>query len=367
MNIQYVSSGKSPSGYGSASRADIMALYVAGVNVSCQTIQQTAETTDYGLEGKLMQELEGRKIPYKIKLIHLTPDIIPDYKEDGVYTISRLAWETDRLPKEWVEPLNKCDEIWTMSSQMAEMIHSSGVNTLCTVIPEPVNTMYAEEEIEPFLIPTQRDFVFYTIGQWIERKNMRGLIRAYWREFTGEQNVSLLIKTYRMNYASDEWAKIKQEIEVFRRELKLDHYPKILLVKSLLTEDQMWKLHAVGDVYVNPSSGEGWARPLAEAMALGKPCISGDNGGITDYMSTYYHVASNEEPVIENPHIPWYSSPQKWKTLDEKSLQRAMRSVFTDFTMAQKKGKQAQKFVVDNFSYQEVGSKMKKRLEEIVL
>src|SRR3990167_7686915 len=101
--IKYISSRLSPSGYGSAARQDIAALFVAGVNITCESISQTVEMSDYGIAGAICNSLEKRNIPYKISIFHLTPDLLPVYKEKGVYMISRLAWETDKLPKEWIE------------------------------------------------------------------------------------------------------------------------------------------------------------------------------------------------------------------------------------------------------------------------
>ena len=367
INVKYTSSGKSPSGYGSAARADIAALFISGVNVTCETIQQTAETADFGIEGQIMTHLEERDIPYKIKIVHLTPDLIPTYKEDGVYTISRLAWETDRLPKEWIEPLNELDEIWTMSNQMADMIHASGVTTPCFAFPEPIYTLRAKEQIPSFQLKFPKDFIFYSIGQWIDRKNFRGLLRSYWKTFSGEERVSLLIKTYRINYSESEYDLIKKEIRNWKNELKLNHFPKILLVRQLLTDAQVQKLHQLGDCYISSSAGEGWNRPMQEAMLYGKPVISGDHGGITDIMTDlqYYKVPSKSYNATEASHIPWYTREQKWKLLDEERLGERMKYVFDNYAEAMKVGEKAQEFVVDSFSLQEVGRQMRGRLNEI--
>lgn len=367
INVKYCSSGKSPSGYGSAARVDIAALFCAGVNVSTETIQQTAETTDYGIEGKIMDSLENRDIPHKIKIVHLTPDLIPQYKEEGVYTISRLAWETDKLPQSWIAPLNEIEEIWTMSPQMAEMIHKSGVTTPCFTFPEPINTTKAEEKIDGFQLKIPKDFIFYTIGQWIDRKNFRGLLRAYWKAFEGEERVSLMIKTYRVNYSEAEYNLIKRDIYNWRGEMKLKTYPKIMLVRKLMNDKQVDKFHQLGDCYVSPSAGEGWGRPIQEAMLYGKPVIAGDVGGITDIMTNqyYYTVSSKSYNATEQSHIPWYSREQKWKLLDEDVLGIQMKTVFKNYSEALKIAERAQKYVIENFSFQETGRQMKARLQEI--
>ena len=365
IGLKYCSSGKNPSGYGSAARAFVTALFVSGVNVTCETIAQMPEITSYGLNGAILNNLERRNIPYKIKIVHLTPDLIPMYKEKGIYTISHLFWECDRLPKEWVAPLNQCDEIWTASHQMSEMIKKSGVSTPCYTFPQPIDVNKGEEIISPFLLPYPKDFTFYSIFQWIDRKNPRGLLRAYWKAFEGRTDVSLLLKTYRMNYSQSEYNIIKQEINRWKMELGLKSYPKIYLVKKLLTSSQINKLHALGDCYVSSSSGEGWNRPVQEAMLFGKPVISGDVGGITDLMTQYYKVDSKSVPATTQPQIPWYEAPQNWKELDEKSLTEQMKFVYSNYKESLKVAKEAQEFVKNQFSLQKVGQQMALRLEKI--
>jgi len=365
IGCKYISSCLSPSGYGSAARQDIVSLFTAGVNLTCDSISQTVEVSEYGLTGAICDKLKNRDIPYKVILYHLTPDLIPTYQEKDVYMISRLAWETDKLPKAWIKPLNSIQEIWTMTPQMCEMIKKSGVVTPCYSFPQAIDVTKAEEKIKPFSLKTPKDFIFYTIAQWIDRKGFRQLLRAYWKAFEGNNVVSLLIKTYRMNYSESEYQLIKAEIEKWKKELKLEHYPKILLVKKLLTDSQINKLHMLGDCFVNASTGEGWGRGVQEAMLFRKPCISGNNGGITDLMQEYNQVESKLVQATEVSQIPWYTSDMKWKELNEDNLANLMRDVYSNYNKSKLLAKDARKFVIDNFSFQKVGQLMKIRLEEI--
>lgn len=366
ISIKYVSSCLSPSGYGSAARQFITALFVAGVNVTTESISQTPEQTDYGITGNIIKSLENRDIDYQVNLIHLTPDLYKDYKEKGKYNIGHLFWECDRLPKEWVQPCNGMDEIWCASEKQVEMIKRSGVTTPCYAFSQPIDTTLAYENVKKFKLNHPRDFIFYTAFQWIPRKNPRGLLRAYWEAFEGEENVTLLIKTYRITYVEKELQAIKQDIEIWRKEQKQTHYPKIYLLHKVLTEKEMVRFHMTGDVFVNSSSGEGWGRPVQEAMLLGKPVITTTNGGITDVMpsSMYHAVPSNATPVTVSSEIPWYQNGMDWWELNEKSLRDSMR---LQYSQGDKDNcsKKAQQFVIDNFSFQTVGEQMKKRLEVI--
>lgn len=365
IGVRYVSAAKNPSGYGNAARQFITALFIAGVNVTCETISQMSENTDYGITGKIRESLEERDIEYKVNIIHLTPDLYPDYKEKGKYIVGHLFFETNKLPREWIEPCNEIDELWVGSEKQAEMIKNSGVTTPCYVFAQPIDITLAYENIQPFEIDKPRDFTFYSCFQWILRKNPRGLLEAYWKEFEGDDKVTLLIKTYRITYTKEEYQLIKNEIAQWKKELGLKHYPKIYLSHQVLTERDMMRFHKIGDVFINPSSGEGWNRVMQEAMLLGKSTITTDNGGITDLMtSRYYHkVESHEVQAKISPSIPWYTSYMKWWELDETSLRTNMRNLYEN---KDTKASLAQQFIIDNFSYQKVGEAMKKRLEFIL-
>lgn len=365
LSIKYTGTVLDPSGYGQSNRVDVMALFVAGANLTVEPLQQTQFRTNYGVQENIMSYLTGRDTPYKIKILHITPDLYPKYMEDGIYHIGRLVWETDKLPKEWVEPCNKMNEIWTTTKSIAEVIKSSGVTVPIYTFGEPIMVQDANEKIAPFITKYKKDFTFYSIFQWIERKNPKTLLRAYWKAFEGKDDVTLLLKTYRNSYEETEFETIENEISLWKKELGLKKYPKIFLVKKLLKNSEMKRFHMMGDCYVNPSSGEGWCRPMVEAMLYGKPAISGVTGGIADLTNDYYQVDSKKVSVKVQTWIPWYKDYMKWDEIDEKKLMEAMLDVYYNRERATEIAKNAQNFVIDNFSLQTIGSKMMLRLHEV--
>ena len=367
ISIKYCGTLSDPSGYGQSNRADVMALYVAGANLTTEVLQQTQFRTTYGIQENVIKYLENRDIPYKIKILHITPDLYPKYMEEGIYHIGRLVWETDKLPESWIEPCNKMNEIWTTTPQHAEIMRKSGITVPIYDFPEPIEVREANEKITPFSTKFKKDFTFYSIFQWIDRKNPKGLLRAYWKAFEGNDDVTLLLKTYRVSYDPGEFKIIEQDIENWKKELNQKHYPKVWLVEKLFKGHEIKKLHMMGDCYVNPSSGEGWGRPVAEAMLYGKPVISGDNGGVTDIIpnSSYFVVPSTLQKATTQSWIPWYKDNQNWKVMNEKRLEEKIREIYSDPASAQFTAKIAQEFVVDNFNLQTVGAKMLQRLEKI--
>lgn len=368
LAVRYLGSFPDSSGYGSANRAFVTALYLAGVDVTTEIVAHTQAISNYGWSGELCRYLEGRTVDYKIKILHLTPDTYPRYIEKGKYNIGHLFWETDKLPKEWIVPCNQVNEIWTASESQAKMIKDSGVTVPIHWFPQPVDLVPGTKEDLEYIIPNFSGFIFYSIFQWIERKNPKGLLTAYWKAFQGVDDVCLVLKTYGYNYSDGEFARIKSDIERWKKELNLQSYPKVYLVKKLFNESEMFKLHKTGDCFVTASRGEGWQRPAVEAMTLGKPVIGIDKTGFADYLTEdlYYPCKTFESQVVQVSQIPWYTSDMKWLEVVEKDLIENMMTVYKDRKEAHEKGDKAKQYVTENFNYWTIGQKMKDRLEEIL-
>lgn len=368
ISCKYSGTFADPSGYGSANRSFITALFLAGVEVTTElVVQSMARAKSYGWSGELCRSLEDRTIPYYIKIIHLTPDCYPKYIEKGRYNIGHLFFETDRLPKEWVEPCNLMDEIWTASDIQAEMIRKSGVRVPIYSFPQPIDVIPSQRPSKRFVIPGFKGKVFYSIFQWIDRKNPKALLTNYWKAFQGNYDVVLLLKTYRVNYSEEEFQLIKDEIKAWKIELGLPHYARVLLIKKLVSTEDLFRLHTTGDIYINTSRGEGWCIPAIEAGLMGKPVISIDKTGFADYLpkGCYYPCGSKSESVVEQKWIPWYTADQNWLEISASDLVKQMKSAYNRPNEAGKIGAKAQQYILDNFSYQTVGNKMKERLLQI--
>lgn len=368
IGVKYCGSLLDPSGYGSANRAFVTSLYVAGINIATEIVSQTLATTTYGWEGELVKHLEGREINHKIKIIHLTPDLYPKYMEDGKYHIGHLFWETDKLPIEWVQPCNMMNEIWTGTEGQREIIKNSGVKVPIYIFPEPLDVTNNDRNITPWVIPGSHGLIFYSIFQWIERKDPFSLLTTYWKTFEGRDDITLVLKTYRSAYTESDFNRIKEDIERWKKGLKQSHYPRVLLIKELWTSDKIIKLHKMGGVFISTSHGEGWCRPAVEASLAGNPVVSIDRTGFADFYpkDIFYPVNCATASVIPQSSIAWYQKEQNWYNIDVKHLSETMREIYNNVDEAKERGKKSKAFVEDNLNYWTVGQNMKGRLEEIL-
>jgi glycosyltransferase involved in cell wall biosynthesis len=367
IGVRYTGTFTDYSGYGSANRAFIAALYTAGVDVTTELVVQVREHSKNGWTQDLAMNLVDRDIPYKIKITHLTPDLYPKYIEKKKYNIGHLFWETDRLPAEWIDPINKMQELWVSSEGMANLFRSCGVHIPMYWFGQPVDVSEGDKLYSKFNLPGHKGFLFYSVFQWIERKNPRGLLEAYWETFTGRNDVSLLLKTYRSSYDPEEYEKIQLDIARWKREKRLVHYPRVYLTTKLLTHEDVMRVHATGDCYVTADHGEGWCRPLQESFLMGKPAISTARGGIHEYVNQdmYYPIKSTYVPAVQQSWIPWYTPDQNWATPNKEELKEQMQFVFANKELALVKAMKAKNFMKEQFSYTAIGNQMRTRLEKI--
>ena len=366
MKVKYFGPWADYSGYGEANRNAIRALTSAGVQVTAQRITHTRETADYGRAYQEISLLEGRKLDYNIKVIHITPDGYMKYLEPMKYHIGHLFWETDGLTPSWVWNANLMDEIWTGDEFHVEVFKKSGVRCPVIAIPQAVETDIPIPK--PFKIKQRPEFLFYSIFQWIERKNPMALLEAFWREFKDYKDVGLLIKTYRMDFSAPEKEQIYRDIKEWKYKYGIGAFPRVLVFDELLSREDMFRFHATGDCFVLPHRGEGWGIPQVEACLMQKPVISTNLGGMHEWMAKDTFIPLNDFKMVNvfnMEYVPWYTTDQKWANPSVHELRQAMREVYENRDKAKKMAVNARKHVLDIFNYKRVGEMMKKRLETI--
>src|SRR3990167_2764320 len=364
--IKYVGNWADHSGMGEASRNYILALNKAGVDLSTERISHVSEFADYGEGYELASQLENRDNNYKVKIVHMTGNLFLNYLEPLKYHIAHLFWEVDRMDKEWVWNTNLADEVWTGSEYTKNALVKSGVNKPIYIFPQPVKVIH-EEILEPVKLPGHKGTLFYSIFQLIERKNPKTLIKAYLEEFQDHDDVSLLIKTFGLNYSTEETEKIKKDIDTWKKEFNLPKNPRIYLDCALHNQHDMHRLHKSGDIFVSPHRGEGWGIPLAEAMVMGNPVITTGLGGITEWLNkdTAHLIKFKMINVFNMNYVPWYNEEQKWADVDIMDLRGKMRHFYEHPEIAKEMGQKAQEMVRNSFNYETVGNQLAGRLNEI--
>lgn len=370
MRVKYCGPARDYSGYGEANRHDIAALVSAGAQVTTQIPVYCLEISDFGKLGEIATKCENLPMHYTSKIIHTTPNVYRSFMEPGKYHIGRAFWETDKVPLDFAQNLELMDEIWTGSEFNKRAIKNAGVTKPIFIIPEAIDTELPFK-IDPYKTPQieEKNYTFYAIFEWTERKNPKALLEAYWREFEYTDNVTLVIKTYVDNFTPDKKKEITDSIRIIKKRLGLKRYAPIGLYKNLMDRHQIYRFHSSFDCFVSAHRGEGWGIPQMEAMFMGKPIISTNCGGIHEYLQDGVDaklIPYTMVPIGENSrNKQWYTSDQNWAEINIDELRKAMRWAYENQKEAEEMGKKARETVISKFSLETVGKQMIKRLNDI--
>ncbi len=369
MNVKYAAPFLDYSGYGQTSRHHIAALDAAGVKVGGELLSYQSEKADYGKLGPLMHDVAGKKVDYKIKILHTTPDEFERLHERGKYHVGFMYWETDKIPQTFAEGLNTVDEVWTGCQANFDAIRKAGVSKPIKIIPQPMFTDV--DWPEPYEIVDFEGFLFYSVFEWTDRKNPTALIKAFLNEFKGSKgSVGLVIKTYFKNFAYTNKKMIRNKVELIRQELGVDKEDvPIFLYLDLMDRKQILRLHKTGDCFVSTHRGEGWGLPQVEAMLAGNPIISTKYSGVHEYLKdgeTAYLIDYEMTRLRGMLHSQrFYAEDQQWADVKLEDVQKALRKAYDNQKEAKNIGRRGQQFVEERFNIKRVGNEMADRLKEI--
>jgi len=366
--IKYIGPCLDNSGYGKACRNDILALLTQGVPVTVQPISFEENHPDLGKDGKVLGPLLNKDIDYNVVMVRTTPEFWEKYKEPGKVMVNHTIWETTKLHPDWVPYINNnADKLLVATQWNVDVFRDSGVTIPIGCVPHCINKD-DDLMVSPYQLANISDstYLFGFVSQWTERKDPLSLLKAYWYAFQQNEDVALVLKTYRSSYAESEKELIRSTIKRLKSIMVFDTFPKIYFISDMLTEDEMRGLYKRMDCYVTLDRGEGWGLGPFQAGAYGKPVIATGFGGVTEFLKedNSYLVNYTLSPTHGMPYSPWYRSEQLWAQADIRHGAELMRKVYANQDAAKEAGAKLRTYIHDNFSYEIVGARMLKEIEE---
>ena len=156
-------------------------------------------------------------------------------------------------------------------------------------------------------VPDHRPYTFYHIGNVTDpRKNFNKIIETFVR--MNKPDTRLLIK-----------ATCKQPIQI--------KIPNVEVINGLIPDEEMEKIHALGDCYVSFSSSEGIGMGAVEAALRNKPVIITDYGGAPEYIKTPYTIDCERQKLVKDDFL--YQEGMEWGKPNEKQLRDFMEDAYT--------------------------------------
>lgn len=370
LGIKWIGSFKDISGYGSMGRNFIASAHRAGIPCTVQNVSFSPVRIDYGEEGVITDSLIDKEIDYQVKIIVMTPEHFPVHREAGKYNIGLTLCESDRVSSAWAHHINSSiDECWTSSEHCVDAFANSGVIVPIRNIKIGLNTgLINPEVIQPRLVNghPQSAFLFGTNAQWMERKNFKNLLMAYWTEFSSQDDVSLCIKAYGKDTSAKEQMRVREEIRFLKGQLTLPHFPRILFIGKELDKNALLGLTRSFDCFCSPTKGEGINLPLLEAMMLDVPCISTNWGGALDFAThDSCCLIDYQVGIVWGVQQDWVESTYHWVEPSTLHLMKTMRRAYQNQEEVKGKAKKAFERVHKEYSWDAQGERFLRELKRI--
>ena len=335
-------------GYGDAGEAYRAGLRAAGVPVSWTPLGWPSPIWN-APHGPLEQAPANgvphggpanRAIEHDTVVVHSPPLWHPQLvsEADGRLLVACTTWETDRLPDDWVDILNRYDRVLVPSRFNAAVFERSGVHPPVHVVPHIVR----RSRRAPLPPQTSDTFVFYLIATWTSRKAILDAVSAFVRAFTGDDRARLVIQTTRVDHiaaaqlqrsgtpqppaARETWFSLARALAGHRS------VPAITLGTRLLARHEIDALHDRCDCFLLLSHGEGWGLGAFEAAAAGNPVIVTGWGGTLSFLPDGYPYCVDYDlvPTVTAPPDSWWGPRpgERWANARIEHAAALLRHVF---------------------------------------
>lgn len=243
-----------------------------------------------------------------------------------------LAWEETVIPEKWIAECNSyLHAMLVPSAHVKTVFRNCGLKIPIINISEGV--ALTESPSEKFTFATKKRFKFLHVSSAQPRKGVDVLLKAYFSEFTNKDECVLILKLYRNP---------ENPVPQLLKELKRADAPEVLVINDTeLTDAQMKSITDQADAAVYPSRAEGFALPVAEAMALGVPVITTGYSGQMDF-------CTNENSFLLDYRITDATASHlmlpgsKWAEPDMRQLKKLMRYLYKNRNSAEVKKKIAE-------------------------
>jgi glycosyltransferase involved in cell wall biosynthesis len=250
-----------------------------------------------------------------------------------------LPWEYGAVPRRWIDGIRRAvDEVWVPSAFVRQVLVEGGAPPgRVRVIPNGVDISLFHPDGPRAKPAGARGFVFLFVGGAIPRKGVDLLAKAYGRAFSSRDDVTLIVK----EIGSDTFYRHMSLVKELRRGAGRRNGPHLEVLSGELDDEALAALYRAADAFVLPYRAEGFAMPVAEAMACGKPVIVTAAGPAPEFVPAElgYWVPAHRVLVPEPPPpLGALAGEFTWFEPDVDALSARLREVFENRAEAARRG-----------------------------
>jgi glycosyltransferase involved in cell wall biosynthesis len=363
MKVLYIGNYRDGTGWANACAGNILALDAVDLSVVPRAISFQAGDQDYPDRIKELEHKHRKRssnCDCNVVVQHTLPHLYcyhHDYKNIGFFDTE----SSDFSVTGWQYSANMMDEIWVPSQQNLEAAQRSGVTVPIKIVPHSIDSLQYQEVEGEKIKEMEQQFTFGFVGEFIERKNIAALVKAFHITFDPTEPANLFLKTSRadLGQVQDYCTHIKRGLKIRR-----DYKEEIIVSGIMPKQDYVSVLNQVNR-FVMPSRGEAFCIPALEAMTLGIPCLYTEGIGMDFCIGQA--IESRLTPcfgaVDTLPDVD--TAATMWLEIDVLKLSKAMRKAYNMWnTPEESELKEACLGRASRFSHRQTGTTMKELLSD---
>lgn len=372
MKVLYTGHYKEDSGWSRAAINNILALDAAGVDVVCRDVKLTNKP--FTIPDRIA-ELEKKDVKH---VTHCIQNVLPhhflpttgSFKKNVAYHFSEAVTTTKNL---WHLHLEMADEVWVTNRELHN--HSRRVvSRPIKIIHQAVDTsIYSKNYKSIDFGLSEHNFKFYFIGDLNDRKNLKSIIRCYYRSFNSNDETLLLIKAKKHGISEQGLdSHCRQICSDIQKEMRIyanpSQYASVQFITANTDDDFIYSLHQQCDCFLGVSHGEAWSLPAFDAMCFGSTPICSNEGGPKEFIDPddrntgylingKYGICNEQHGAF--PHL--FTGSDLWFNPSEEEICVAMKYYYgSRYDRSVKNSSQ----YGDRFGLVNIGKKMRALLNE---
>jgi glycosyltransferase involved in cell wall biosynthesis len=268
----------------------------------------------------------------------------------GRRCVGQWVWELPVFPAALARAFDRIDEVWVPSAYVAASVAAATTKPV-RIVPHVVNPQAANQaEVRARLGVREDEIVFACVfdqRSYVARKNPQAAVRAFIDAFPNRRAaVRLLIKCN-----GDSGGSLRELAALVRDR------PGISVIRSTLSCDETWQLHAACDVHVSLHRAKGFGLNIAEAMAFGKLAIVTNFSGNADFTTVENALLMDFDMRRVALHEFPHGEGQWWADPKHDAAVAAMRTAYQDAALRRRLGARA-RHDIERFSPGVVGHRM---------
>lgn len=241
--------------------------------------------------------------------------------------------------------LNSCDHLFVCSDWARAVLSDNGVKPRSSTIPLGVDTsvFYPKKQ-------TGSKFIFLNVGKFEVRKGHPELLSAFNRWSVGKNTELWLMPTNQFN---------SQEENAYWNSL-IGENVRVIPLQN--TQEDVARIMNMADCGIFPTKAEGWCLPILEMMACGKPVITTNYSGHTQYCNSENSHFINKEVNLESAYDgKWFFGQGEWMSISEENIESAL-----SFYYPNKRFNEEGVLTANKFTWENTAKKMVGELEKLI-